>query len=160
MAKYRRDRINEEMMHAVSEIVRGIKDPRVSEHFVSVIRCEVTPDLKYCKIYYSVLDAKDEENSFDEKALKKGLISAQGYIRGQIAQRLNLRITPELQFIYDPSIAYGAKINTILHTPSIKDDIRRFEERAELEAQEAAAAADTSYANEAHPAGEDDEYDD
>lgn len=161
MAKYRRDRINEEMMHAVSEIVRGIKDPRVSEHFVSVIRCEVTPDLKYCKIYYSVLDANDTENGFDEKALKKGLISAQGYIRGQIAQRLNLRITPELQFIYDPSIAYGAKINTILHTPSIKDDIRRFEERAELEAKEAAAAAaDASDSNNTYTAKEDDEYDD
>ena len=55
MAKYRRDRINEEMTHEVSDIVRNIKDPRVSKHLVSVVRCEVTPDLKYCKIFYSVL---------------------------------------------------------------------------------------------------------
>ena len=51
MAKYRRDRINEEMTHEVSDIVRNIKDPRVSKHLVSVMRCEVTPDLKYCKIF-------------------------------------------------------------------------------------------------------------
>ncbi len=156
MAKYRRDRINEEMTHEVSDIVRGIKDPRVSKHFVSVMRCEVTPDVKYCKIFYSVFGAEKEGDGFDAKELKKGLISASGFIRGQIAERLNLRITPELQFVYDDSIAYGARINTILHTPSVKEDIRRFEERAEAEARAAeeaalAAATDTN---------EEDEYDD
>ena len=94
MAKYRRDRINEEMTHEVSDIVRNIKDPRVSKHLVSVMRCEVTPDLKYCKIFYSVLGANKEGDGFDAKELRKGLISASGFIRGQIAQRLNLRITP------------------------------------------------------------------
>ncbi|MBQ7982229.1 MAG: ribosome-binding factor A, partial [Clostridia bacterium] len=74
------------------------------------------------------------------------------FIRGQIAQRLNLRITPELQFVYDDSIAYGAKISTILHKPSVREDIRRFDERAEQEALEAAAAA--------AEAAEEDEFDD
>lgn len=158
MAKYRRDRINEEMTREVSDIVRGIKDPRVAKHLVSVIRCEVTPDLKYCKIFYSVLGADREGDGFDAKELKKGLISAAGYIRGQIAERLNLRITPELQFVYDNSIAYGARINTILHTPSVKDDIRRFDERAEQQAREAALAAQSQ--NEPNTATEEDEYDD
>ena len=67
MAKYRRDRINEEMTHEVSDIVRNIKDPRVSKHLVSVMRCEVTPDLKYCKIFYSVLGANKEGDGFDAK---------------------------------------------------------------------------------------------
>ena len=153
MAKYRRDRINEEMTHEVSDIVRNIKDPRVSKHLVSVVRCEVTPDLKYCKIFYSVLGANKEGDGFDAKELRKGLISASGFIRGQIAQRLNLRITPELQFVYDESIAYGARINTILHNPSVVEDIRRFDERMEREAAEAAEAALAASA-------EEDEFDD
>ena len=139
MAKYRKDRINESMAHELSEIVRGIKDPRVSRHFISVVRTEVTPDLKYCKVFYSVLPAGGEE--IDPKEIRRGLISASGFIRTQIAQRLNLRITPEFQFIYDESIAYGAKINTILQSPSVKEDIRRFDERTEEEARLAALAA-------------------
>ena len=63
-----------------------------------------------------------------------------------------MRITPELQFVYDESIAYGAKINTILHNPSVQEDIRRFDERMEQEAAEAAAAAAA--------AAEEDEFDD
>lgn len=140
MGKYRKDRINEEMTRELGEIVRNVKDPRVAEHFITIVRAEVTPDLKYAKIFYSVMDAHDE--GFDAKELKQGLKSASGYIRGQIAERLNLRITPELQFVYDESIAYGARINQILHTPSVREDIRRFDERAEKEAAEALAAAE------------------
>ena len=140
MAKYRKDRLNGSITNALSEIVREVKDPRVSRHLISVIRTEVTPDLKYCKVFYSVLPAGGEE--VDPKEIRRGLISASGFIRTQIAQRLNLRITPEFQFIYDESIAYGAKINTILHTPSVKEDIRRFDERAEEEARLAALAAE------------------
>ena len=168
MGKYRRDRINEEMMREIGEIVRNVKDPRVSQHFITVIRADVTPDLKYAKIFYSVMDADSED--FDEKELRQGLKSASAYIRGQIAQRLNLRITPELNFVYDPSIAYGAKINQILHTPGVQDDIRRFDERAAQAAEENAAegsgdAADGEAVSGAENAGaekrtEDDEYDD
>jgi ribosome-binding factor A len=161
MAKYRKDRINESMAHALSEIVRGIKDPRVSRHFVSVVRTEVTPDLKYCKVFFSVLAAGNEE--IDPKEIRRGLISASGFIRTQIAQRLNLRITPEFQFVYDDSMAYGAKINTILHSPSVKEDIRRFDERAEEEARLAALAAAEESENDpegtASAYGDDDEYD-
>lgn len=173
MGKYRRDRINEEMMREIGEIVRNVKDPRVSGHFITVIRADVTPDLKYAKIFYSVMDADSAD--FDEKELRQGLKSASAYIRGQIAQRLNLRITPELSFVYDPSIAYGAKINQILHTPGVQDDIRRFDERAAQEAAEALAAAQAAEEDGAEESGEtvsgavtagaekrteDDEYDD
>lgn len=139
MGKYRRDRINEEMAKEMGEIVRQIKDPRVSKHFITILRTEVTPDLKYAKIFYSVMGVKGEEIDFKE--LKAGFKSANGFMRGQIAERLNLRITPELNFVYDESIAYGAKINSILHSDSVKEDIRRFDERAAKEAEEAALAA-------------------
>ena len=111
MANYRRGRINDEMQRAMAEILRSVKDPRVSEAFISVTGAEVTPDLKYAKIYYSALGAKTPE---DKKEIAKGLKSSAGYIRRQVAQRLNLRITPELTFVYDDSARNGARIAQIL----------------------------------------------
>ncbi len=107
MASYRRGRINEEMTRELASILREIKDPRVTDSFVSVTSVDVTPDLKYAKIYYSHI-------SGDKKEVKKGLVSASGYIRRQIAERLNLRITPELSFLPDDSIEYGAHIHSLL----------------------------------------------
>ncbi len=107
MAKYRQGRINEEMYKEVANILRTVKDPRVSGAFVSVTGAEVTPDLKYAKIYYSVMQG-------DKKAVQKGLQSSAAYIRGQLAKALNLRVTPELTFCEDTSIAYGAKIEKII----------------------------------------------
>jgi len=107
MAKYRQGRINEEMFKAAAEIIRTVKDPRVSEAFVSITGVEVTPDLKYAKIFYSHMQG-------DKKAVKKGLDSSAPYIRGQLARNLNLRITPELTFVEDTSIAYGARIEKII----------------------------------------------
>ena len=107
MANYRRGRINEEMQREVAKILREVKDPRVSKAFISVTGAEVTPDLKFAKIYYSAYNA-------DKKEVKAGLRAASGFIRGQISKNLNLRITPELTFIEDGSIEYGAKISKIL----------------------------------------------
>lgn len=107
MAKYRRGRINEEMFKEVANIIRNVKDPRVSENFVSITGVDVTPDLKYAKVYYSALRG-------DKKQVKKGLESSAGYIRTQIARNLNLRITPELTFCEDTSIEYGAHIEKII----------------------------------------------
>ena len=107
MAKYRQGRINEEMFKEAAQIIRTVRDPRVSEAFVSVTGVEVTPDLKYAKIYYSAMRG-------DKKQVQKGLESSASYIRGQIAKSLNLRITPELSFCEDTSIAYGAKIEKII----------------------------------------------
>ena len=119
MANYRRGRINDEMQRAMAEILRSVKDPRVSEAFISVTGAEVTPDLKYAKIYYSALGAKTPE---DKKEIAKGLKSSAGYIRRQVAQRLNLRITPELTFVEDTSITYGAHIAELLNGITYADE--------------------------------------
>lgn len=107
MAKYRRGRINEEMMKETAMILREVKDPRVSGAFISVTGAEVTADLKYAKIWYSAMQG-------DKKEVAQGLKAATGFIRRQLAERMNLRITPELTFLPDTSIAYGAHISDLL----------------------------------------------
>ncbi len=107
MAKYRQSRINEEMFKEAANIIRTVKDPRVSEAFVSVTGADVTPDLKYAKIYYSFMQG-------DKKKVEAGLKSSTPYIRGQLAKALNLRVTPELTFVEDTSIAYGAHIEKVI----------------------------------------------
>jgi ribosome-binding factor A len=79
----------------------------VSDAFISITGAEVTPDLKYAKIFYSALRG-------DPKETAKGLKSSAGFLRREIAQRMNLRITPELTFCYDESITYGAHISKLL----------------------------------------------
>ena len=108
MAKYRRGRINDETVKEISQILREVKDPRVSSAFISVIAADVTPDLKFAKIYYSVLTG-------DVKDVAKGLVSSTGFIRRRLAEKLNLRITPELTFIRDSSSENGAHISELLH---------------------------------------------
>lgn len=114
MAKYRQGRINDEFQKEVAMILRDVKDPRVSGAFISVTAAEVTPDLKYAKVYYSSLMG-------DKKEIRLGLKAAAGFIRGQIARRMNLRITPEITFVEDGSIEYGAKISKILEGITITD---------------------------------------
>lgn len=108
MAYFRRDRVNERLIEAISEILREIKDPRVSGEFISVTSVDCTPDFKFAKIFYSVL------GDFDKKEVEAGLKSATGFVRGQLAQRVNLRITPELKFICDESLKKGDEINRLL----------------------------------------------
>ena len=114
MAKYRQGRINDELQKEVAMILRDVKDPRVSGAFISVTAAEVTPDLKFAKVYYSSLMG-------DKKEVKQGLRAAAGFIRGQVARRMNLRITPEITFVEDGSIEYGAKISKILKGITITD---------------------------------------
>ena len=108
MAKYRQGRINDEMQKEIAEVLREVKDPRVSGAFISVIGVDATPDLKYAKVYYSVLTG-------DKKEISKGLRSSAGYIRAQLAKRMNLRMTPELTFFEDHSIEHGAHISKLLN---------------------------------------------
>ena len=128
MAQYRRGRINDEMQKAVAEIIRGVQDPRVSEAFISITGADVTADLKYAKIYYSLLTG-------DEKEVSKGLASSSGYIRRCLAQSLNLRITPELTFVRDGSIAHGAHISELLH--KIEQDKPKTEDEGAEENEDA-----------------------
>lgn len=121
MANYRRGRINDEVQRELASILRDVKDPRVSGAFVSITAVDVTPDLKFAKIYYSSLMG-------DKKELARGLRAASGFIRSQIAQRLNLRITPELTFILDDSVAHGAHISKLLNSITFSEDFEENEE--------------------------------
>ena len=99
-------RVNGEVLRELSNIIRGgIKDPRVAP-MTSVVAVEVAPDLKTCKAYISVFG--------DEKAQAdtiKGLQSAEGYIRRELARNLNMRNTPQITFVMDQSIAYGVAMS-------------------------------------------------
>ena len=114
MAKYRQGRINDEMQKELMSILRRVKDPRVQDAFVSVTAVDCTADLKYAKIYYSTLRG-------DSKEVAKGLKAAAGFIRRELAHSLNLRITPELTFLADSSITYGAHIASILNNLEISE---------------------------------------
>ena len=102
-------RINGEVQRALAEIIRsGLKDPRISP-LTSVVSVEVAPDLKTCKAWISVYG--------DEKAQKdtiSGLKNAEGYIRRELASRVNLRNTPEIHFIGDQSIEYGVSMSKLI----------------------------------------------
>jgi len=114
-------RVNGEVQRELSNIIRGgIKDPRVAP-MTSVVAVEVTPDLKTCKAYISVFG--------DEKALAdtiKGLQSAEGFIRRELARKLNMRNTPEIKFVMDQSIAYGVAMSKKID--DITKDIKKEEE--------------------------------
>ena len=115
MAKYRIGRINDEMQKELAGILREVKDPRVSSAFVSITAVEATPDLKYAKVFYSALGK-------EKKEIAAGLRSSAGYIRRQLAQRMNLRMTPELSFIEDHSIEHGAHISKLLEGIEISEE--------------------------------------
>lgn len=116
------NRVNEDITRELTYIFKNIKDPRVSKNFVCVTKTETTADLKFCKIYYSNL-------SGDDKEVKTGLYSAIGYIRHELASRLNLRITPELSFIRDTGAQHGARISELLNSIEKEDDNHDTEEK-------------------------------
>ena len=104
------DRINEEVRRELSEILREeVKDPRVDQHLLSVIKADTSKDLKYCKVFISVLGGAEQRQE-TQKALK----SAAGFIRRELAARLNLRNTPELKFVMYDSIEYSIHISQML----------------------------------------------
>ena len=112
-------RINMEVQRDLSQIIRSeIKDPRIHP-LTSVVAVEVTPDLKYCKAYISVLG--DEEAG---KATIEGLRSAASFVRRELAHRVNLRNTPEIKFILDQSIEYGVNMSKLIDevTKDLHDD--------------------------------------
>ncbi len=131
MPKYRRNRINESVTEEVSAILREVKDPRVSGALMTITGSDVTADLKFAKIFYSIYGELSAE---EEKELRRGLKSVSSFIRSQLAQRLNLRITPELSFVRDDGAKHGAEIAAILKTlddkraTQVSDDGEEMEE--------------------------------
>lgn len=112
MASNRIGRINEEIQRELSTLIRSVKDPRVSG-MISVTAVDTTPDLKFAKIYISVLDKSDCTQ------VLKGLKSASGWLRRELGHSLNLRYTPELTFVRDDSIDQGAHILDLLRDPNV-----------------------------------------
>ena len=106
---YRTDQSAEDIRYALVEILRHVKDPRVSS-LLSIVHLDLARDLSQVKVYVSALEGK-------EKTLEsvKGLKSAAGYVRRELSHRLSLRNTPEVIFIADDSIEQSAHINSIIH---------------------------------------------
>ena len=126
MASNRIGRINEEIQRELSDQLRRLKDPRIADAgMVSITRVDTTGDLRYSRIYISVLNKNLEKDAL------KGLRSASGFLRRELGRALQLRYTPELQFIGDDSIQYGAHILEVLHEVEKKD-----EERGSAETEE------------------------
>ncbi|MCH4039694.1 MAG: 30S ribosome-binding factor RbfA [Eubacteriales bacterium] len=126
-------RINEEVAHELSQIIRDLKDPRIS-FMTSVMDAYVSTDLKNCKVYVSVLG--DEKAKTDTM---KGLESAKGFIRHELAETLNMRNTPELTFVLDESIERGVRMSKLI------DDVAMHDEKVQEEREETEEAdqADT-----------------
>ena len=109
MANYRRGRVNEAVTNEVSQIMGDVKDPRLAGLFITITGADVTPDLKFAKIFYSVI------GEYDAKELKKALRSVAPFVRSQLAKRLNMRNTPEINFVFDESVERGAHLNELFH---------------------------------------------
>ena len=115
MANYRKGRINDEVKKELSLVLREVKDPRIKDAFISITSVEVSGDLKFAKVYYSAMMG-------DKKEVAKGLKSSAGFIRREIARRLNLRMTPEFSFYEDHSIEHGAHISKLLNQIEISPE--------------------------------------
>lgn len=115
------NRVDEELKKQVSNIIMNdIKDPHLTG-LISVTKAKVTPDLKYAKVYVSILNAKNTKQ--DLAILKKSA----GLTRSLLAKRMNLRITPEIIFELDDSMEYGARIDSILK--EIMKDVKKDDNR-------------------------------
>ena len=107
MPSNRIGRINEEIQRELAELIRQLKDPRV-QTLISITRVDTTPDLRYAKVYISVLDEARSKDAM------RGLRSASGWLRRELGSRLQLRYTPELVFTLDDSLKYGAHMFDLL----------------------------------------------
>ena len=125
----RTDRIEEEIKKVVGSLIdNGIKDPRVNG-LISVTKVDVSKDMKYCKIYVSMIGTKDIDEAME------GLNSAKGVVRKEIGDRIRTFNTPEVKFIYDDSMEYGQHIDKIISSLNIQHDEDE-EESAESETEE------------------------
>ena len=124
---YKNNRLNSEVHKELSSIIRDVKDPRVSP-WTSIIEVYVAPDLKTCKVWISVLGSEeDRDNTI------KGLQSAAGYIRHELAVRMNLRNTPELTFISDTTTEYGVDMIHKIDEVIADDEARHVDSEEDAE---------------------------
>lgn len=108
MSGYRVSRTEEDIRRELTDILRTLKDPRISG-LLSIVRVELANDLSYCKVFVSSLEGIEST-----RESVKGLKSAAGYIRREIANRVQMRKSPEFKFIADDSIEHSAQIAKML----------------------------------------------
>ena len=124
MASNKLMRTNEDIRFVLSRLLPQVKDPRVKQgDLLSITRVETTGDLRYCKVYLSVLGEGDEKN------FMKGLKSASPWLRHELGDSLNLRYTPELVFELDKSIEHGAYINSLIEKLDKSKEIENGDEK-------------------------------
>ena len=116
MASNRINRINEEIQKSLADSLRTVKDPRVADALISITRVETTPDLRYAKVYVSVLQ---EEKAADAM---KGLQSAAGFLRRQLGSDVRLRCVPQIVWALDDSITYGARLLELINSLNTGSD--------------------------------------
>ena len=108
------ERLNSEFQEVISEILyKEVKNPDLK--FVTITGCDITNDLSFCKVYFTVL-GKDKDEILRE------LNNAASFIRGEISKRVQVRHTPELRFVFDTSIEYGEKIEKIINEINKEDN--------------------------------------
>ena len=110
MANHRADRMSEDIQRELAAILMEMKDPRLHDGIISIVRCEMAHDLSYCKVYISSMNGLDTA-----KNAVKALKNAQGFIRHELGIRLKLRYAPVLAFEATDSIEYSANISRILN---------------------------------------------
>lgn len=125
MSQQRIGRINEEIQKEISAQIRALKDPRVQNAMISVTAVDTTADLRYAKVYISVLQKERT------REVLKGLKSAGGFLRRQVGAELQLRYTPELVFVEDESIDKGARMYELLNSLHIQDTAEAEDEKPE-----------------------------
>lgn len=116
MANHRRGRINDAVAEELAIAIGNVREPKVINNFVSITRAEVAPDLKYATVYFSCIG--------DSKEAAEGLKKCTGMLRHHLAVTLNLRITPELNFVKDGSIEHGARIAKLLEEIKADEECR------------------------------------
>lgn len=108
MPSYRVPRMSEDVKRELTDIMRTLKDPRITG-LLSIVKLDLSSDYSYCKVYVSSMDGLE-----GAKSAVEGLKSAAGFIRKEIGSRLKIRRTPEFQFIADNGIEHGAEIGKML----------------------------------------------
>ncbi len=115
MAAHRIDRINEEIKRELSALLRELKDPRIPD-LTTVVAVKTTPDLKFCKVFVSCLDASKTAEA------AKGLRAAGGFVRRQLSLRLKLRQMPQFEFVEDHSIERGVRMTKLIEQHAPKEE--------------------------------------
>ncbi len=118
MANHRSDRVSEDIQRELAAILREMKDPRLHDGIISVVRCDMAKDNSFCRVYISSMNGLDTA-----KKAAAALKNAQGFIRRELGVRLKLRYAPVLAFEATDSIEYSANISRILHDIDIRPEV-------------------------------------